>query len=241
VIAPARRWIAAAAALAAGAAAALALPEGGGRATLEDMDMGLLQRNLLKLYVCEKEAGINAKSLAAFRRSMKEKADPTVPSLTQPKPEDLELLRQREKDISHYLLLEKTDAVQMIHIVDRILGTDVHLAGEGREERAILEKRVEIIDIPRNTEVREAGRLISEALGVPVRVEVVDTEINKLGMTMGPTTGEAIIKQFCSSAPFRYRIEGGTIVFRHTDLPASGEAPKKTPGVGSGEANDEGD
>ena len=48
------------------AAGALALEEPR-RATVEDMDMGLLQRNLLKIYVCEKEAAINARAAVESR------------------------------------------------------------------------------------------------------------------------------------------------------------------------------
>ena len=215
------------AAAAAGATAALALegPPEGGRATVEDMDMGLLQRNLLKLFVCERESGINAKALAKYKVSVETGADPTRPTIAKSTAEQQEEQRQKEKDIFHYLLMEKTSAVQMIHIVDKVLGTDAHLAGEGRAERVILEKRVELIEVPKGTEVRDAGRIVGEALGCPVRVEVVDTEINRVFFTMGPTTGEAIIKQFCGSAPYTWKIEAGTLVFRHRDLPASG-APK---------------
>lgn len=234
---PVRALLAAAAAAALGAAAALAVegPADPVRATVEDMDMGLLQRNLLKLYVCESESGINARSLAKYRASIQEAGDPRVESLRRPTPEEMDLLRQRQKEIFHYLLMEKTNAIQMVHIVDRVLGTDVHLAGEGRLERAILEKRVELIEIPRGTEIRTAGQMIAEVLGCTVRVETVETEINRLFFTMGPTTGEAIIKQVCSLAPYTYRIEGGALVFRHRDLPASGEGKPARPDLGGGD------
>ena len=233
---PARRWpalaLGAAVLAALGGVAALAGedPHGGGRATLDEMDMGLLQRNLLKLYVCEMESGINAKALAHYKVSLQAGNDPTRPTIATLTQVQVEEARTREKEISHYLLMEKTNAVQMIHIVDRILGTDAHVAGEGPAERVILEKRVELIEVPRGTEVREAGRIISEALGCPVRVETVETEINRVFFTMGPTTGEAIIKQFCGSAPYTWKIEGGTLVFRHRDLPSSGApVPKEKP------------
>lgn len=192
------------------------------RATVEDMDMGLLQRNLLKLYVCEKEAGLNARAIAELKDAVEVAGDPLRPTLRKPTEEELQAMRQREKDISHYLLFEKTNAVQMIRIVDRVLGTDVHLAGEGRAERVILEKKVDLIEIPRNTDIRVAARIISDALGCPVKVEQPDTEIYRIWFTMGPTTGEAIIKQVCSSHNFEWRFDGGVLIFRHRDAPASG-------------------
>ena len=224
---PARRaGLALAAAFAAclGAVGALALapPVEDRKATVDDMDMGLLQRNLLKLYVCEMESGINAKSLSHFKVVVETGGDPLKPTLAKATAEQMEDMRKREKDISHYLLMEKTNAVQMIHIVDKVLGTEAHLAGEGRPERAILEKNVDLIEIPRGTEVREAGRMIGEVLGCKVRVEVSENEINRIYFTMGPTTGEAIIKQFCSSAPYSWRIENGEVIFRHTSLPSGG-------------------
>ncbi len=142
--------------------------------------------------------------------------------ITNPTPEQLKSMEERHKHIFNYMLAEKTNAVQMIHIIDRILGEETHLSGEGRKERAILEKQVEMIEIPRGsgkgTEMREAGKLIGEVLGCPVQVETIDTEIYRIWFTMGPTTGEAIIKQVCASVPFDYRIEKGTLIFRHRDL-----------------------
>ena len=221
--------------LAACAALALTPPVEEGRATVDDMDMGLLQRSLLKLYVCEMESGINAKSLAHYKVAIEAGGDPTKPTLAKMTPEQLEDMRKREKDISHYLLLEKTNAVQMIHIVDKVLGTEAHLAGEGRPERVILEKNVELIEVPRGTEVREAGKIIAEALGCKVRVEVSENEINRIYFTMGPTTGEAIIKQFCSSAPYSWRIENGEVIFRHTSLPSAGGAARPKDSAGDEE------
>lgn len=231
---PAALLLAAAAILGAGclAAAAAAGQEAPRRASVEDMDMGLLQNRLLKIYVCEKEAALNAKALEKLRISL-EAAGTGKVTLESRTKEQIEEDARREKDISHYLLFEKTNAIQMIQIVDRILGTEVHLAGEGRADRAILDRKVELIEIPRGpkggTDIREAAKIISEVLGCPVRVEQPDTDIFRLWFTMGPTTGEAIIKQVASSQPFDWKIVDGTLVFRHRDLAegASGEGPKE--------------
>jgi len=234
VRAPARlpaRLLAAVLAVSGCAVAALAVGDPP-RAAIEDMDLGLLQRNMLKIYVAERESEINAKSLDGLRFAA-EAAGAGQVTLQQPTEEQLADMRQREKDISHYLLLEKTNGVQVIRILDKILGVETHLEGEGREARAILEKPVELIEIPRGpngkgTDIREAGRIIGEVLGCPVRVEQPDTDIFRIWFTMGPATGETIIKQVCASQPFDWRIEAGTLVFRHRDLKAgdSGEGPQ---------------
>jgi hypothetical protein len=234
VIAPARApalLLAAFTAASLCAAAALAL-EGPPAAAVDDMDMGLLQRNLLKIYVSEKEASINAKLLDDYKVAVEISGTEKV-TLQRPTEEQLSDMRKREREISFFLLFEKTDAVQMIRIVDKILGTESHLAGEGREARAFLDKQVELIEIPRGangkgTDIREAAKIIGEVLGCPVKVEQPDTEIYRLWFTMGPATGETIIKQVCASQPFDWRFENGTLVFRHRDLAAgaNGEGPK---------------
>ena len=205
------------------AAAALALEEPP-RAAVEEMDMGLLQRNLLKIYVSEKEASINAKLLDDYKFAA-EVAGTGQVTLQQATPEQMADMRKREKEISFFLLFEKTDSIQMIRIVDKILGTETHLAGEGREVRQFLDKQVELIEIPRGangkgTDIREAAKIIGEVLGCPVKVEQPDTDIFRLWFTMGPATGETIIKQVCASQNFDWRFENGTLVFRHRDLAA---------------------
>lgn len=227
------RWpavaLGAAIALAGFGAAALALEEPDGRATVDDMDMGLLQRNLLKIYVCGKESTIHELKLDQLRVESQFWGTPDRPKQRDMTPEQTQDLETRHKFIFNYFLAEKTSAIQMVNLVDKILGKDVHLEGEGRKERAILEKKVELIEVPKGTEITAAGRIISEALGVPVKVETVgpDIEINRIYFTMGPTTGEAILKQVCASLPkFSYRIENGTVILRHRDyVKSSAPAP----------------
>jgi hypothetical protein len=211
-----------AAAVAGAAVAALALEEPADRSRLDDMDMGMLQRSLLKIYVCGKESTVHELKLDEIKLALQMEGNPSRPKIANPTQEQLQVMEERHKHIFNYMLAEKTNAVQMIHIIDRILGQETHLTGEGRTERAILEKKVEMIEIPRGagkgTEIREAGKMISEVLGCPVQVETIDTEIYRIWFTMGPTTGEAIIKQVCASIPFDYRIEKGVLIFRHHDL-----------------------
>jgi hypothetical protein len=225
-VAPARRWpavlLASGAALAALAAGAVALEEPR-RPSLDEMDIGLLQRNLLKIYVCGKESTIHEQKLGEIKLSTDLWGTPDRPKRNDMNEEQVKAMEDRHKFIFNYMLAEKTNAIQMIHIADKVLGTETHLAGEGRPERAILEKKIELIEIPRGpkgkgTEVREAGRILSDVLGCPVKVETIDTEYYYVWFTMGPTTGEAVIKQFCSSVPFDYAIENGTLLIRHRDL-----------------------
>ena len=213
-----------AAALAFGAAAAAAPGEDSPRSRLDDMDMGMLQRSLLKIYVCGKESTIHERKLDELRLATQSDKDLLHPSVMNPAPELVQLRENRAKYIQNYMLAEKTNAIQMVHTIDRILGTEEHLAGESRAERAILERAVELIEIPKGpagkgTEFREAAKILADVLGCPVRVETIDTEIYRLSLTMGPTTGEAIIKQICAQLPkFDYRLADGGVVFRHRDL-----------------------
>lgn len=230
---PGPRWPAvafvAAAALAGCAVAALAIEEPAPRSRLDDMDIGMLQRSLLKIYVCGKESTVHEQKLDEIKLALQMEGEPSHPKISNPTPDQLKVMEERHKHIFNYMLAEKTNAVQMIHIIDRILGQETHVAGEGRAERAILEKQVEMIEIPRGagkgTEIREAGKMIGEVLGCPVQVETIDTEVYRIWFTMGPTTGEAIIKQVCASVPFDYRIEKGTLIFRHHDLGKSAAKP----------------
>ena len=228
MIARARRWprlaLLGAAVLAAGGAAAVALEDPAPRrATVDDMDMTLLQLNLLKIYVCGKESTVHEQKMEQLRLAVETFGEPGRVKITSPTPEEKAAMEERHKHIFNYMLAEKTNAVQMIHIIDRILGTEVHLPGEGRLERAILEKKIDLIEVPRGnggkgTEIREAGKMIAEALGCPVVVETIETQLYYTWFTMERTTGEVIIKHICSTQPFDYRIEGGTVVFRHRDL-----------------------
>ena len=228
MIATAPRWprlaLLGAACLAAAGAAAVALEEPPSkRATVDDMDMTLLQLNLLKIYVCGKESTVHHKKMEQLSVAIEQFGEPGRSKLTSPTEDEKKEMEERHKHIFNYMLAEKTNAVQMIHIIDRILGIDVHLAGEGRPERVILEKKIDLIEIPRGvkgkgTEIREAGKMISEILGCPVRVETIDTEFYYVWFTMERTTGETVIKHICASIPFDYRIEDGTLVFRHRDL-----------------------
>ena len=239
MIAPARRWplfaILGAALLGAGTCAAVALQDAPRRATVDDMDMTLLQLNLLKIYVCGKESTVHQQKMQALKVAIEKFGEPGRSTVTQPTPEEKLEMEERHKHIHNYMLAEKTNAVQLIHIIDRILGTDVHLAGEGRPERVILEKKVELAEIPRSNggkgvEIREAGKMISEMLGCPVRVETIDTQIYYIWFTMERTTGESIIKHVCATQPFDYRIEDGTLIFRHRDLgKAGGRGPAVDP------------
>jgi hypothetical protein len=241
VIPPAPRWprfaLLGAACLAAAGAAAIALEEPPARrANVDDMDMTLLQLNLLKIYVCGKESTVHHLKMAELKFAIETYGDPAHPKLTAPTEEERTAMEERHKAIFNYMLAEKTNAIQIIHIIDRILGTDVHLAGEGRPERAILEKRIEAIEIPRGvkgkgTEIREAGKMLSEILGCPVRVETIDTEFYFIHFSMERTTGEVVIKHICASVPFDYRIDQGTLIFRHRDLgkPGTRELGKDPP------------
>jgi hypothetical protein len=194
------------------------------RATVEDMDMALLQRSLLKIYVCGKESTLHDAAMDKLRLATQHYGDPAHPKVISPTAEEVKEAELRNKYIFNYLLTEKVNAVQMVHIIDRILGTDVHLAGEGRAERKILERKVELIEVPRGTDMPTAGRMISEALGCPVKVETLDTEINRIWFTLGPTDGETIVKQVCASAPYDWRIENGVLIFRHRKLSGTGPA-----------------
>jgi hypothetical protein len=223
--------LAAAVVLGGAAATAVALQDAPARKTVDDMDMGLLQRNLLKIYVCGKESTLSGKAIDQLKLAIEMEGFPGQSKLTQPTAEQMKTMEDRHKFIFNYMLVEKTNAVQMVHIIDRILGSDVHLEGEGRPERKILEKRIDLIEIPRGagkgTEIREAGRILSEALGCPVRVETIDTQIYRLTLTMEKTTGEAVIKQICAYVPFNYHIVEGVVILRHRDL--EGGAKKADP------------
>ena len=187
--------------------------------------MGMLQRSLLKIYVCGKESIIHEQKLEELKLSTQYFGEPSRPRIPNPTPEQFQEIEERHKHIFNYLLAEKTNAVQMIHIIDRILGQDTHLTGEGRAERGILDRKVELIEIPKGTEIRAAGKILSEALGCPVKVETIETEIYRISLTMGPTTGEAIIKQICAYVPFDYTIRDGMILFRHRDLGKAAPSP----------------
>ena len=188
--------------------------EDGPKAAIEEMDMGLLQRNLLKIYVCEKESAINGKRLVELRTKV-EAAEAAGP----PKDDEGKMeAEERHKHVFHYLLLEKTSAVQVISVADRILGTDVHLAGEGKAQRAILERPIELVEIPPRTEIHEAAKILSQAFGTPVRVESIEEKIYRLSLSMGPTTVEAVLKHISSSLPFDYRFEPDGIVLRNRML-----------------------
>jgi hypothetical protein len=232
VIPPAPRWprlaLLGAAVLAAAGAAAVALEEPPARrATVDDMDMTLLQLNLLKIYVCGKESTVHEQKMQQLKLAIDTYGEPGRAKLTAPTEDEKAAMEERHKHVFNYMLAEKTNAVQIIHIIDRILGTDVHLAGEGRPERVILEKKIELIEIPRGvkgkgTEIREAGKMLSEILGCPVRVETIDTEFYYVWFTMERTTGETVIKHVCASVPFDYRIDEGTLILRHRDLGKAG-------------------
>jgi hypothetical protein len=214
-------------------AAVRAAAEGGGGASrLEDMDLGMLQRNMLKIYVSEKESAINRKRLDELRIAVEVKGEPGREGVSGTTPEEQAEMEERHKHIFHYLLLEKTSAVQVIYVADRVLGTEVHLSGEGRAERAILEKRIEMIEIPKNaagkgTEIHEAAKILSQALGVPVRVKSIEEKIYRISLSMERTTGEVVLKHICSSLPFDYFIEDGGIVLRHRNLRGKDPALKE--------------
>ena len=189
--------------------------EDGPKAAIEEMDMGLLQRNLLKIYVCEKESLINEKRLEELRTKVEAAEAAGGGPTTDEQKADAE---ERHKHVFHYLLLEKTSAVQVISVADRILGTDVHLAGEGKAQRAILERPIELVEIPPRTEIHEAAKILSKAFGTPVRVESIEEKIYRLSLSMGPTTVEAVLKHISSSLPFDYRFEPEGIVLRNRML-----------------------
>jgi hypothetical protein len=199
------------------------------------MDMTLLQLNLLKIYVCGKESTVHEAKMEQLRLAIEQFGEPGRPKDANITEDEKKVMEERHKHIFNYMLAEKTNAVQIVHIIDRILGTDVHLPGEGRPERAILEKKIDLIEIPRGvkgkgTEIREAGRMLSEILGCPVRVETIDTEFYYVWFTMERTTGETVIKHICATQPFDYRIEDGTLIFRHRDLGKGGtREPGKDP------------
>jgi hypothetical protein len=220
-------WAAAAALALAAAASAF---EGGGgppprkRATVDDMDMALLQQNLLKIYVAEKESAIHQNKLAELKIAS-QFLDPNRPTLDRPTEEQIADLRLRQKHIAHFLTTEKTTSVQILQIVDRVLGTELHLPGEGRPERAILEKFVEIIDIPKNTDLMKAAEIVGKALGCKVIVEKSDLVNFTVSCYQERTSGYAILKSICGNLPFEYRIEGGAIHLRHLEFEEDGGDP----------------
>ncbi len=204
--------------------AAAAPPEEPKRASIEDMDLALLQQRLLRIYIIEKESGINEMRLLQQKVASQTVFDPTKQTLTEkPTPEQIEDIKKRHKTIVHYLTLEKSNAMEAIHIVDRVLGTEVHLPGEGRPERKFLEQRIEVFEIPRKTDFREVAQKVGEVLGCKVETELPPLETFFITtFYMERSTGEALIKQLCSQLPLTWKFEGKTLKFRHVDLPEGG-------------------
>ena len=219
-----RRWpTAALAALVAGVlagGAALALeepnPRPGGR-SLENMDMDLLQRNLLKIFVTERESAINTERLEEFKIASEAFGEIGKTTLRQPTAEELGDMQKRNKYIFHYLLIEKTNAVQVINITDRILGRAIRLDGDDPFIRSILEKQVPLIEIPSGSDLRQAAKQVSEVLGLPIKLELPELTNYTVWFSLENTTGEAIIKQLCSAHQMEWRIEGGTLYIHHPE------------------------
>jgi hypothetical protein len=191
---------------------------GGGR--VESMDLALLQQGLLKIYICERESGINETRLHEMKVMSQAAGHVGEDRIEKPSPEQLEDLKKRHKSIHHYLLQEKTNSIQVINLVDRVLGTEPHIPGEGRAERKILEREFELIDIPKDTDFVAACATIEKVLGCKVVPELPPLTNFTIRVLMQRGTGEALIKQVCSSLPMEWRIEDGVLYFRHNDLPA---------------------
>ena len=97
----------------------------------------------LKIYVCGKESTVHHKKMEQLSVAIEQFGVPGRAKLTSPTETEKKEMEDRHKHIFNYMLAEKTNAVQIVHIIDRILGTDVHLAGEGRPERVILDRKID--------------------------------------------------------------------------------------------------
>lgn len=188
--------------------------------SVETMDLATLQQGLLKIYICERESGINEARLHELKVMSQVDGFVNEERVNKPTGEALEDLKKRHKSIHHYLLQEKTNAIQVVNLVDRVLGTEPHIPGEGRAERAILEKEFDLVDVPNGTNFEEACKVFEKALGCPVVAELPPLQIFTIRVLMERGTGEALIKQVCASLPLDWRIEEGVLYFRHNDMPS---------------------
>jgi hypothetical protein len=222
------------AAAAAAVGAASAAPEGPAGGGAGEMDVDLLRKSRLKLFVAAKVSANNTRKLAAIRDLQKVDDDRARARPGGATTEEEDRIREvRRREIQGRLLQEKTEAVQLIHVIDRILNDGGGGGGGGKAERAILERRIDLVEIPRGAngkgmDIRDAAKLLSEALGCPVKVESIETEIFRIWFTMGPTTGEAVIKQVAASVPFEWSIRDGVVLFRHRNAL---KAPPADPGL----------
>ncbi len=221
---PSARWIGrvlmAGLVVSAGTVGALALQpvtQDDERKTVDDMDIPLLQENLLKIYVTEKESAINEGRLEEWKWAAEEFGDISQDTLRTLTADQLEDMKKRNKFIFHHLIMEKTNAIQVIHVVDKVLGTDVHLPGEGRAERRILETVVDSFVLPRGTYLRDAIKRLGEALGCDTHAELPPLNKYTISLLRERATGEAIIKAICDIHNLEFRIEGKTLIFTHSE------------------------
>jgi hypothetical protein len=208
--------------LCAAGAAALALQDPPAEAdpdrkTGDDMDIPLLQENLLKIYVTERESAIDVTRLEEWKWAAQEFGDLGRDTLQQLTDTQIEDMKKRDKHIFHHLIMEKTNAIQVINVVDKVLGTDVHLPGEGRAARRILTTVIESFQLPRGTDLRDAIAKLGEVLGCETKAELPPLNNYTVSLLREQCTGEVLIKALCDYHPLTYRIEGNTLIFTHSD------------------------
>jgi hypothetical protein len=177
--------------------------------TVQDMDLDILRKNLLKFFVFEEESVKHQEQLAKlkFEKQVIEKDQ-----LATANPKLLKLAKKRERWVVHYMRLEKESAIELLDIISRCIGDKVRLHDDGNEWRRIRETPVKGIfwdNLPLDQALAELGKKV----GVPVVAEIPLIEVPYISLKVDTANLEALIKMITDIHPMDVKFTKGKIYF----------------------------
>jgi hypothetical protein len=177
--------------------------------TVRDMDIGLLRQNLLKFFVLEEESRLhqaNLQKLKFVKQFVEDK------QLEKPDPQMLKLAKKRERHIKHYLTLEREGCIEILYVIQRILGDRARLEGKDAEWRGLLETPI--------SELNWRGIPLDQALlqlGEMVQVEVVPelplTSVPSITLKIERGTLETTLAMMAEIHPMTHAYKNGKLYF----------------------------
>jgi hypothetical protein len=178
--------------------------------TVFDMDLGLLGQNLLKFFVLEEESRKHQEALKALKMEKKIVEKDQLESMD---PKMIELAKTREKHLVHYLRMEKEGAIEVLDIIDRVLGDKVRLDEDEKQEwRRILDTPITGIaweQMPLDEALYDLGRRIN----IPVVAEIPLIEVPYITLKVDSGTLETVIQMIQEIHPLTTKYTKGKIYF----------------------------
>jgi hypothetical protein len=192
------------------------------RWSVESLDLSLLQESLLKVHIVETASERHNQRRVAQKAFVGVTADFGATGDAEMDARNAAAKKQLDFELNHYLKLELDGSIEMIEILQRVLGKNLISDPATAALKRILRKECPDIDW-RNKDVVQALKEFGRSVGVPVQVTGIPKNTTlEIYLTLeGADVGSALsIITTQDAFRFKWKYEDGMFKFEYQDTPS---------------------